>query len=333
MTALLTGQLMTGTKKLCVLTVHGIGFQQPPSATAAGYADRLHGNLREVLGGRLGSDPERKPGGYGPVYVMSARPGTRDTEWGLSRLGHCRGTSVAGAIRLVAGDAWAALHEHAGAPAARPASPSLRPRDDLVPAARQHIAGLLHRTPASSGLMGTILALEDDVVAYVCRNDLRERIKEFIAEALRRLLARPDVAGVVVNAHSQGTVAVFDVLRQHPADPQPRVRALVTAGSPLRKYADLFSWGHDAGGIQSIRWLNFWDAKDPVADPLDPPATWRFGRPAGRPPGQAGLLRAAAASPGDAVVISPPVYPPFFDWVPEAGARLLEVPLSHDPAG
>jgi cysteine-S-conjugate beta-lyase len=34
--------------------------------------------------------------------------------------------------------------------------------------------------------------------------------------------------------------------------------------------------------------------------------------------------------PGDAVVISPPVYPPFFDWVPEAGARLVEVPLRHD---
>jgi cystathionine beta-lyase len=31
--------------------------------------------------------------------------------------------------------------------------------------------------------------------------------------------------------------------------------------------------------------------------------------------------------PGDVVVISPPVYPPFFDWAPEASARLLEVPL------
>jgi cystathionine beta-lyase len=37
--------------------------------------------------------------------------------------------------------------------------------------------------------------------------------------------------------------------------------------------------------------------------------------------------------PGDAVVISPPVYPPFFDWVPEAGGRLLEVPLACGPAG
>jgi cysteine-S-conjugate beta-lyase len=34
--------------------------------------------------------------------------------------------------------------------------------------------------------------------------------------------------------------------------------------------------------------------------------------------------------PGDRVVISPPVYPPFFDWVPEAGAQVVEVPLAHD---
>ena len=44
------------------------------------------------------------------------------------------------------------------------------------------------------------------------------------------------------------------------------------------------------------------------------------------------LLR-VLTRPGDAVVISPPVYPPFFDWVPEAGARLLEVPLACDAAG
>ena len=37
--------------------------------------------------------------------------------------------------------------------------------------------------------------------------------------------------------------------------------------------------------------------------------------------------------PGDAVAISPPVYPPFFDWAPEAAARLLEVPLARGEAG
>jgi cystathionine beta-lyase len=44
------------------------------------------------------------------------------------------------------------------------------------------------------------------------------------------------------------------------------------------------------------------------------------------------LLR-VLTRPGDAVVISPPIYPPFFDWVPEARARPLEVPLAHGPAG
>ncbi len=44
------------------------------------------------------------------------------------------------------------------------------------------------------------------------------------------------------------------------------------------------------------------------------------------------LLR-VLTRPGDGVVISPPVYPPFFDWVSEAGGRLLEVPLRRDPAG
>ena len=35
-------------------------------------------------------------------------------------------------------------------------------------------------------------------------------------------------------------------------------------------------------------------------------------------------------SPGDGVVITPPVYPPFFDLVPEGGGRVVEVPLVDD---
>lgn len=34
--------------------------------------------------------------------------------------------------------------------------------------------------------------------------------------------------------------------------------------------------------------------------------------------------------PGDGVVITPPVYPPFFDLVPEAGGTVVEVPLLDD---
>ncbi len=33
--------------------------------------------------------------------------------------------------------------------------------------------------------------------------------------------------------------------------------------------------------------------------------------------------------PGDAVVITPPVYPPFFEGIPEAGRRIVEVPLAE----
>jgi cystathionine beta-lyase len=44
------------------------------------------------------------------------------------------------------------------------------------------------------------------------------------------------------------------------------------------------------------------------------------------------LLR-VLTRPGDGVVISPPVYPPFFSWVPEAGARIVEVPLVRTAAG
>ena len=40
---------MADGKRLCVLTVHGIGFQQPPTGSREGYADGLHENLSEGL--------------------------------------------------------------------------------------------------------------------------------------------------------------------------------------------------------------------------------------------------------------------------------------------
>jgi hypothetical protein len=331
------------TPKLCMLTIHGIGFQQPPQPGLPGYADGLHANLAALLGSKLGNDPNREPETKGPVYVMSAKPGTHDTEWGLSRLGTWRddgglditdmplaqpdrpiahvaliytsledvgpplvagtGTvseaglllgqyaSVGGAIRLLCGDTWAAMHEHNG-----DGESSLRPRTDLVAAHRFSILRFLHPDLAANqpggGPLATVLALEDDVVAYVCRNDLREGVRAFIREAVQRLVARPDVAGVVVNAHSQGTVASYDVLQQSPEDLAHRIKALVTAGSPLRKYADLFSWGNDVGATAAVpRWLNFWDPKDPVADPLDQPPTWHFGNQVvPRLPGNLGLF-------------------------------------------
>lgn len=340
-------------RKVCVVTIHGVGFQQPPHDGITGYADGLHGHLARALdaaGVRLGDDPVR---GHGPVYVRSAKPGTRDTEWGLSRLGRWnadgsavdiadapltagddpvahvavvysslegigprllsggatlaeaglrlgRYASFPGAIRLAVSDAWALLRPPATA-AVPPQAPrgeappaSLRPRDDIAhgrprpPKPQPSGRPGQQESQRGAGLPGIVRTLEEDVVAYVARDDLREPVRAFMAEVLRRVAARPDVASVVVNAHSQGTVVAFDVLRNCP--PASRVRALVTAGSPLRKYVDLFSWGSDAGEIGTMKWLNFWDARDPVADPLDPPADWRAGDAPGRDPGRVGLL-------------------------------------------
>ena len=41
----------------------------------------------------------------------------------------------------------------------------------------------------------------------------------------------------------------------------------------------------------------------------------------------------AAGEPGGGVVINPPVYPPFFVDLPEAGRRVVEVPLARDGTG
>jgi cystathionine beta-lyase len=77
--------------------------------------------------------------------------------------------------------------------------------------------------------------------------------------------------------------------------------------------------GKALGSFAASRWN--WDL-----DPMSVTAVTDVGV------GVVELLR-VLTRPGDAVVISPPVYPPFFDWVPEAGARLLEVPLAHGAAG
>lgn len=108
---------------------------------------------------------------------------------------------------------------------------------------------------------------------------MRERVRDFVREALFRLAARDDVAGIIVNAHSNGTVIAFDVLRQLRAGADQDVQGFITAGSPLRKYTTFFHWGDQVTRIYGKDWLNFWDPADPVADPLRPPATWRRGLP------------------------------------------------------
>src|SRR4051794_40579946 len=77
----------------CVVTIHGVGFQQPPAAGQPGYADRLHSALAAALdsGLRLSDDPARaayQSGATVPIYVSSEWPPDRPRpEEGLKRAG------------------------------------------------------------------------------------------------------------------------------------------------------------------------------------------------------------------------------------------------------
>jgi hypothetical protein len=325
----------------CVVTIHGIGFQEPPRpphdgyAETPGYADGLQANLAEQVS-ELSDDPDRQPWQTAkslPVYVCSHFQGSRAL--GLKRLGEWKdkfgaGTidssttplvqqgksvahvalvysrlqdlgpqpeasaetffkglaehrhygSIAASLHTVLLDVLAAHHTQTQAAPDEPvrAPASLKPRTDTGP--RRHLLGLVKgKTPDPThpaGLTGTLLQIEDDVCAYVCRNDLRERIRSFVREALLRIVARDDVDRVVINGHSNGTVIGFDALRSFPTPAmKDKVQAFVTAGSPLRKYAELFTWGFEVGNVRLVNaWENHFDPHDPVADPLAHPVGW-----------------------------------------------------------
>jgi hypothetical protein len=249
------------------------------------------------------------------VYSPSepSRPSATETLATLARAVHTHAhyTSALGALRMVLSDARAALH--AGENDGRRSS--LRVRDDLHPQRHRGLPGWLALHRAHPGEAdpapppgGVLRALEDDIATYIASNELRERERTFLQDALLMLLDRDqDVSGLVINAHSQGTVLCWDVLRRLPfsawardGDPRAqRIAHLVTAGTPIRKYVDMFTWGDEIGELAAViaaerlRWSNFCDPRDPVADPLNPSAHWRAGDPwQEQPPPERGLLGA-----------------------------------------
>jgi surfactin synthase thioesterase subunit len=88
---------------------------------------------------------------------------------------------------------------------------------------------------------------------YICHNEERERVRSFVYEALMRLACREDVDSIVLNTHSNGAVVAFDVLRYLPQEVTTKIKAFVTAGSPLRKYVDLVHWACQCETGEKIR--------------------------------------------------------------------------------
>lgn len=187
-------------------------------------------------------------------------------------------------------------------------SPSLSPRSQPTP---RHglLSRLVHRS--GDGPLSTLHQIEDDVAAYVVRNEHRERVRGFLRDAVSRILRRPGVDGVVINGHSNGTVMAFDLVAGLSPPLASRVLALITSGSPLRKYVDFMDWGIDAGNVYFplyaapdadargglCWWTNFFDQRDPVADPLHFPKGWKR---VADPPGSGGQC-----APGMFVVFDP----------------------------
>lgn len=404
-------------KCICLVTIHGVGFEQRPTkgAPLSGYADMLHLRLSRALQGapaQLSDDPssQRTQAGRGlagPVYVQSDWPPRSERrEAGLARLGVWREPShprIVGAVdgakaplatpgarlahvalvysrmedqgphlgpaiettsstlanlghyasvlataHMAFNDLAAILPHHQPAPVASLAGAdgmptSLRVRGDADPRWRRSHTGKPTATAAPppapvTGLPTVLRQLTDDVATYIYHNDLRTRVRDFVREALLRLLYREDVAGIVVNAHSQGTTLAFDVLSQLQPFEASRTLAFVTAGSPLGKYVDLFNWGNDIGAIRFIGpqaetavrsgaratgeaappdataplhpcWLNFWDPRDPVADPLTP----------------------ATRQDGADAAIADPAAPTLFAWLnPRTGAKANVLVDDHE---
>lgn len=302
----------------CLVTIHGIGFQQPPIGRIPGYADGLHANLSKHLDdSQLSTDPLRdystRPGGDGPIYVQSCWPtGSRQREAGLARLGvwakenqgqvdttNAPLTNGKGHISHVA-LVYSDIEENTGTllPTLNAGMMSLfslshyitplglirwlaktvpplfsfshRESPQVNPPFLPRRALSHHDNP-----FFILQQLQADVAGYVSKNEQRERIRSFVLDALLRLASRTDVERIIINAHSNGTVIAYDVLRQLPLYARQKIVAFVTAGSPLRKYVTLFRWGRDIESDFALSdWLNFWDEHDPVADPLEPPLTW-----------------------------------------------------------
>lgn len=168
-------------------------------------------------------------------------------------------------------------------------SPSLQPRRSIKLSATRSVPVFSSQRPSEAGPikstlatitapMNTLRALENDFAAYVFRNDLRERVRGFVEDAVVRLAQRKDVGAIVINAHSQGTAVAFDVLTELSDEAAEKVKHVMTSGSHLRKLVRLFNWGDQIGDMShTVEWTNFYDPLDPVADGLDP-SSWLPGQ-------------------------------------------------------
>ncbi|HEY5003728.1 MAG TPA: hypothetical protein VII61_11285 [Ktedonobacteraceae bacterium] len=225
---------------------------------------------------------------YSELEGHSALPGAAMDVLGTSLIHLPRYANVAETVRMAFADTqplWDQLlhlwnqktqgNANTNIPDHTAPTPSLNVRKELKKQAPP--SGNGQQNPLSD-MITVLRQLENDVAAYVCHNELRERVRNFVLDAFLRLAGRDDVEGIIINSHSNGTIVALDILRDLPPFAARKVLGLITAGSPLRKYTDFFTWGENMSTIPKIeQWVNFLDPRDPVADPLAFDSSWKRG--------------------------------------------------------
>src|SRR5205085_605246 len=128
----------------CLVTIHGIGFQHAPQKGGQGYADGLHAHLQRHLPA-LGGDPV--------------------SEFGLPAM-----------VGMGIMDLWAAIKPQMQGTGAL--TPGLQVRSKTAPG-RSGVAA----QPDPSDSFAVLRTIDQDVTTYICRNDIRERVRSFAHDA------------------------------------------------------------------------------------------------------------------------------------------------------
>jgi hypothetical protein len=118
-----------------------------------------------------------------------------------------------------------------------------------------------------------------DVANYVGRNGVRTAVQNVLHEKLATAHQEVPDCPIILVSHSQGTIIAYDVLRQAGGS-YPQLRTWVTMGCPLEKYQRLFKWGGSQLGVPAgLRWVNLFDANDPVGKALGGVVEWDDPKP------------------------------------------------------
>jgi V8-like Glu-specific endopeptidase len=243
----------------CVLvTIHGIGNQ--PEDWSADFQDKLDQRL-QTLG-----DDQRDQIAYEPVWWAD-----------LSRVDQLEASALAPAAPAgTSSVTYELAYQQYALYVAAGKTDELEALELGIPPLDRVIGNVLARVGDTTV---TVRDQANDVANYVSNNGVRLAIQRRLSDKLFEVHTKYPGASVILGSHSQGTIIAYDVLRLNGAQ-YSRVDTWVTMGCPLGWYLNFGRWGGEQLGIPpSLKWLNFWDSKDPVGRALSSMVTWEKPRP------------------------------------------------------